>query len=160
MRRAKSSTRWRPKRVRTIIEGGTPDIACTRAVSTLPLMVVDESHNGLDQGAQRQPIIYALPPAGGLVVDPGAYTFPYRSDFKSVGPNAIHLLAGSNRKYKVLWDGPPHRAVLDPTTLVPLAGSEPFGGFVTGETLIIVIGNDRPDNNAIEAMWMGMAKVK
>jgi hypothetical protein len=99
--------------------------ACSRTVSTLPLIVVGESYNGLDRNAQPEPILYAVPPAGGLVVDPDS------------GPNAIHLLAGSNRKYKVLWRGPPHRAVLDVTTLASLPGSEPFHGFVTGARAVI-----------------------
>jgi hypothetical protein len=135
-------------------------LACTSNVSTLPLLVVDELHNGLDQKANPDPTKYTLPAATGLIVDPGSYTFQYRSDFGGTGPNAIHLLAGPNRKYKVLWHGLPDRAVLDAATLTALPGSEPFRGFATGDTLIIVIGNDRPDRNAVEAMWIGMAKVQ
>src|SRR5215813_8114744 len=128
------------------------------AESLAPTIVVDESHNGL--GAPTDPIKYAIPAASGLIVDPGSYMFPFRSDFKGIGPNAIHLLAGVNRKYKVPWRGPPDRSVLDATTLEPLPGSEPFRGFAAGDTLIIAIGIDRPDRNALQAMWLGMVNVK
>ncbi|MBO0755007.1 MAG: hypothetical protein J2P54_04050 [Bradyrhizobiaceae bacterium] len=47
---------------------------------------VDESRNGL--GAQMGPDEIRIAAAGGLIVDPGSCTFPFRSDFKGVGPNA------------------------------------------------------------------------
>ncbi len=128
------------------------------AQSFAPTIVVDESHNGI--GAPTDPVRYAIPAASGLIVDPGSYTFPLRSDFKGVGPNAIYLIAGANRKYKVGWHGPPDRRVLDATTLKPLDGSEPFRGFAAGDTLLIFIGIDRPERNTLDALWMGMAKVK
>ena len=128
------------------------------AQSFAPTIVVDESHNGI--GAPTDPVRYAIPAASGLIVDPGSYTFPLRSDFQGVGPNAIYLIAGVNRKYKVGWHGPPDRRVLDATTLKPLDGSEPFRGFAAGDTLLIFIGIDRPERNTLDALWMGMAKVK
>jgi hypothetical protein len=133
-------------------------IGCSRPVSNVPTIAVDESHNGL--GAQTDPINYAIPAASGLIVDPGSYTFPLRSDFNGVDPDVIHLLYGVNHKYKVRWVGRPDRRVLDATTLEPLPGSEPFQGFVSGDTLMIVIGIDRPERSAVQAMWMAMVNVK
>jgi hypothetical protein len=127
------------------------------AQSFAPTIVVDEAHNGI--GAPTDPIRYEIPAASGLIVDPGSYTFPLRSDFKGVGPNEIYLLAPRG-KYAVRWRGPPNRRVLDATTLQPQPGSEPFRGFAAGDHLIIAIGIDRPERNTLDALWMGLVTVK
>src|SRR5262249_5414323 len=139
-----------------VVVAGIPGGAV--AQSFAPTIVVDEPHQGI--GAPTDPVRYAVPAASGLIVDRGSYTVPLRSDFKGVGPNAIYLIAGVNRKYKVAWHEPPDQRVLDATTLEPLPGSEPFRGFSAGDTLLIFIGIDHPDRNTLDALWMGMVKVK
>ena len=120
---------------------------------SLPTIVVDQAHS---VPGNQDAIEYEIPAAGGLIVDPGAYKF----QFKDVSvPDAIHLVAGKNGKYKTHWKGPPDRKVLDSTTLEPLPGSEPFRGFATGDTLIVAIGADRP-SNSLAVMWVGLVKVK
>jgi hypothetical protein len=137
------------------------------AQSLVPTIVVDESHGW--SATTKDPVRYAIPAASGLIVDPGSYTFPFRSNFKGVGPNAIYLFAGVKRNYKAVWHEPPDRRILDATTLEPLPGSEPFRGFAAGDHLMVAIGIDRPERakasagsygNYLDALWLGLVLVK
>ena len=137
------------------------------AQSLVPTIVVDEAHQGIPGLSWH--LTYAIPAASGLIVDPGSYTFPLRSNFKGVGPNAIYLFAGVKRTYKAVWHEPPDRRVLDATTLEPQPGSEPFRGFAAGDRLMVTIGIDRPElakasagsyGNYIDALWTGLVLVK
>jgi hypothetical protein len=137
------------------------------AQSLVPTIVVDEVHQRIP-GLSWHPA-YTIPAASGLIVDPGSYTFPARSNFKGVGPNAIWLAAGAHRNYKAVWHEPPDRTILDATTLEPLPGSEPFRGFAAGDHLMVSIGIDRPEyvkashgsyRNYLDALWTGLVLVK
>jgi hypothetical protein len=140
-------------------------LGCTQSMQELPTIVVDEAHSGLGRTDNSDPKKYSIQAPRGIVVEPGAYTFPFRTDFNVAGPNSIHILAGADRKYRMRWRGPPDRAVANSDTLEALPGSKPFQGFRSGDTVIVAIGydgsHDTPSQAVkLSAMWMGLVEVQ
>jgi hypothetical protein len=100
----------------------------------LPVVVLDDHHDAMKADAGP----YSIPAAPGLVLDAAGYSFA--SD-AGPAPDAVHVVHGSDEYFRGQWDGR-GKFTISASTLSPVRGRDPFGGFVAGETYIIAVGSE------------------
>src|SRR5438105_828918 len=103
-------------------------------------------------------------PTSGIYLDVTNYDVKVPPEYKVDGPNSIHVLMGTDRKYKTKWLGPRQRYELSRRTLESLPGSKPFSGFNPGDTAMVAIGFDHTGvnpskDNTLSTMWLGLINV-
>lgn len=128
--------------------------------SSVPTIVLDDAHN---QTAGDSAEEYSIPESGSLIVDVGTYTIPVPEKLGVDGPNAVHLIHGSDEYYRLPWDGR-GTVTLEAGTLKVVKGSGPFRGFQSGEKYVIGVGYDKISGIkrklSFAVMWVGMVNVE
>jgi hypothetical protein len=124
-------------------------------------IVLDDSHAMHIGDESAQPFIVS--PTEVLIIDASTHKFELPPGIEA--PNAIHVVIGSDRYYRVPWTPGTRVYRVDKGTAQPLSGSRPLKAFRSGQTVTFAIGRDNYEsitNGDLQfvVIWAGMVRVE
>jgi hypothetical protein len=137
-------------------------VSAADPVPTYPSITLDDAHLMLKHADGTEGKSYEIPPAEGLVVHVGSYHFQIPPQLKVDAPNSVNVILGKDQQYLAHWEPQGGKQVLNRATLTPVGKAPPFGGFHTGDTIVIGIGLSAIHDAKLSfsVIWVSMAKVK
>ena len=129
----------------------------------LPTIYIDAAHNQSGREDDDKALRYTINPAKGLILDFSKCGDDLTQRFAEMKCNSIQLVFGNHRQYRAEFDPSLDRQILDPSTLWPHPGSDPFDGIEEGNGWIIAIGTmkevlARPSQFSVA--WVSMIDVQ
>jgi hypothetical protein len=133
--------------------------ACSNASATpvaesLPVLVMDDAH------FQNENVAYEIPAGNGFILDAKNYTFKVPSNAGPLTANYLQLVdvAVDGEFYGMEWQSEASSNAVTADKLQPLSGTVPLDGFISGQTVVIAVGN--MTDGFFTPLWTATIEVK
>ena len=121
-------------------------------------IIIDNEHIqiGLEQGKVGS--FYSIKPCSSLIVDISQYKFEKLKGMSTNVPNSLQIIIGNKGKFSLVVKPGISKYYLNSATLIP--ESEAFGGFKSGEQVVLALGELANGKKDFNVMWAGIIKVQ
>ena len=128
--------------------------SATPVAESLPVLVMDDAH------FQNENVTYEIPAGNGFILDAKNYTFKVPANAGPLPANYLQLVdvAVDGEFYGMEWQSDQSSNAITVDRLQPLSGTSAFGGFKTGQTVVVAVGN--MTESFFTPLWTATIEVK